>query len=542
MRVEFRFPARRYHATPWDAHVNEGRVEWPPSPWRVARSLVACWYRKARADIDEETMQRLVQHLCASLPSYRLPHSDGAHTRHYMPIAGGKTTKVFDTFAQISRDDPIVMEWPELELDEPEKRALKMLLRRLGYLGRAESWVNADLVDAGEGDSLPVVPRGRAASDAAGTWVRTLAPMSAADYEGWRNETLDVLTQAELERMARKKGTAIADVKLTKRQKQNVEALIPATLFDAIHMETGDWHRVGWDRPPGSQWVDYLVPDEKPSRPLGTVSKPRSVLATVARYAVASQVPPRLTNAVGFADAVHKCLMKHSDGRAVFAGREGDRIMNGHRHAHVMCEANGRHGGVTHVTVYAPMGFDAEAREALERFSGRGVWDHSRHDAQLVLLGVGAPEDFAGWNTGAGQCALLVESTRWVSRTPFVPTRYRKRTKRGEPKLDERGLQIGSPEHDLRRLLAGQRLPPVVSAQATSGTDLTGDGVTTPGGGREVSWLEFRVVRPNGGGVRSAARGYGFQLEFAEPVRGPIAVGYGAHFGLGLFAPVQGRP
>lgn len=27
-------------------------------------------------------------------------------------------------------------------------------------------------------------------------------------------------------------------------------------------------------------------------------------------------------------------------------------------------------------------------------------------------------------------------------------------------------------------------------------------------------------------------------IEFLEPVSGPIAVGYGAHFGLGLFVPV----
>jgi len=29
--IEIRFPSGRYHATPWDAHVNEGRVEWRPA-------------------------------------------------------------------------------------------------------------------------------------------------------------------------------------------------------------------------------------------------------------------------------------------------------------------------------------------------------------------------------------------------------------------------------------------------------------------------------------------------------------------------------
>lgn len=43
--ISLTFPAGRYHATPWDRHVNEGAVEWPPSPWRLLRSLVAVWKR-----------------------------------------------------------------------------------------------------------------------------------------------------------------------------------------------------------------------------------------------------------------------------------------------------------------------------------------------------------------------------------------------------------------------------------------------------------------------------------------------------------------
>ncbi len=58
--------------------------------------------------------------------------------------------------------------------------------------------------------------------------------------------------------------------------------------------------------------------------------------------------------------------------------------------------------------------------------------------------------------------------------------------------------------------------------------------------GRPVPWGAFRTVRARGGGRRSTAAGYGFRLEFAEEVRGPIAVGYGAHFGLGTFTPAAG--
>jgi len=34
------------------------------------------------------------------------------------------------------------------------------------------------------------------------------------------------------------------------------------------------------------------------------------------------------------------------------------------------------------------------------------------------------------------------------------------------------------------------------------------------------------------------SRGFGFEVVFSEPVRGPIALGYGCHFGLGQFVPV----
>jgi CRISPR-associated protein Csb2 len=39
-----RFPSRRYHGTPWGHHVNEGQIEWPPSPWRLLRALLATGY------------------------------------------------------------------------------------------------------------------------------------------------------------------------------------------------------------------------------------------------------------------------------------------------------------------------------------------------------------------------------------------------------------------------------------------------------------------------------------------------------------------
>jgi CRISPR-associated protein Csb2 len=33
--------------------------------------------------------------------------------------------------------------------------------------------------------------------------------------------------------------------------------------------------------------------------------------------------------------------------------------------------------------------------------------------------------------------------------------------------------------------------------------------------------------------------GYGFKLEFAEPISHPVALGYACHFGLGQFRPLK---
>jgi CRISPR-associated protein Csb2 len=46
-------------------------------------------------------------------------------------------------------------------------------------------------------------------------------------------------------------------------------------------------------------------------------------------------------------------------------------------------------------------------------------------------------------------------------------------------------------------------------------------------------WMDFRRSRE---GELDRA-GCGFRLEFKEAVWGPFAIGYGAHFGMGVFVP-----
>lgn len=203
--------------------------------------------------------------------------------------------------------------------------------------------------------------------------------------------------------------------------------------------------------------------------------------------------------------------------------------MKGHAHAFILSESNlalgrGMNGEISHVTIYALAGFgsvEVSALEDLKEIQGSGLY------VKLNLLGLGRPEDFDGLDLSRGRSPLLAKSRIWVSRTPFIPTHHPKATRAGVPKRDASGQQIGCPEHDLRRLLQLGGFPAPAVVEPVAGTNL---------GEQEIQWHAFLRRRGTGEG-KPAANGasYGFRIEFPEPVQGPVAVGYGAHFGMGGF-------
>jgi CRISPR-associated protein Csb2 len=81
--IKLTFLGGRYHATPWGRHVNEGVPEWPPSPWRLLRALVAVWKRTC-PHLEVASVKRVLEELVHP-PLFHLPPHCVAHTRHYMP-------------------------------------------------------------------------------------------------------------------------------------------------------------------------------------------------------------------------------------------------------------------------------------------------------------------------------------------------------------------------------------------------------------------------------------------------------------------------
>ena len=125
--VAFRFLAGRYHATPFGHHVNEGLIEWPPSPWRVLRALISAGYTSGvwNGTGPPTVACSLIERLSECLPHYFLPPTVGAHSGHYMPISVldarkiEKTTLVFDTWAQIE-DQEMTISWRDVCLDDAD--------------------------------------------------------------------------------------------------------------------------------------------------------------------------------------------------------------------------------------------------------------------------------------------------------------------------------------------------------------------------------------------------------------------------------------
>jgi CRISPR-associated protein Csb2 len=145
--IRLTFAAGRYHATPWGRHVNEGVAEWPPSPYRLLRALYDVWQRKC-FDLPEVAVKSLLEALSTSPPRYVLPFAVASHTRSYLNANQKDPTDknlVFDPFVVFDRPHACYLLWPELEMTTEDKDALGLLLRNLNYLGRSESWVEADL-------------------------------------------------------------------------------------------------------------------------------------------------------------------------------------------------------------------------------------------------------------------------------------------------------------------------------------------------------------------------------------------------------------
>ena len=532
--LTFSFPAGRYHATPWGKQVNEADVAWPPEPWRILRALIASYWRKGnRQRWSENDLSNLIDALAGEPPSYYLPKRVvHAHTRHYMPGQKMKKTLIFDAFAHLSKGEEIVVVWPQLELDSDLLDLAADLAESIGYLGRAESWVDCKATRHWEGEAncLPVGHNGETSGEA----VRVFAARNPMEYAEKRESLLKEAEDAACSQAAASGKRPPTPSALKTVRKKTFGPTLPERLLDALTLDTADYQKYRWNQPPASREMVYIRPplSPVPRRVQIRTSIDDRKQFTVARYLLAGRPRPRIEDAVKIGElmrlaALSKFGWKNRRPKAplVISGRSTDgRPLRRRRHSHAFWlpeDADGD-GWIDHISVYADEGFNAEVREKLDRVTrlwvGRNDSDGSEgnernayQEWRLALEGFGNPKEFADTSK------LFGFSDKWVSVTPFLSAGH---------------LKKDGYEGEVNRLLRLREIATGSSAGFVKVKLLPYIEVC----GTRRRPVHFHRFRSCGREKQPDAQGAFLRLSFPNPIEGPLALGYGCHFGLGMFA------
>lgn len=514
----------RFHATPWGRHVNEGVVEWPPSPWRIMRALVAVW-KRTLPELPQSQLERVLRVL-GDPPGFLLPRASTGHTRHFMPWfkkGPDDRTLVFDTFVAVPRDASVLVRWPAVNLDHDHYQVLSRILENLNSFGRSEAWCEAHLLDSDKG----------------------CTGLSCYPFTG------ELPTGYELTRvLCADPATAFAREYLSESNKSGdtEKAGKPQILYDPpwnICLETLQLHRERWSDPPGSRWVEYVRPTDcfkvEPKPPRRKFPPPR---IQVVRYALDSSVLPLITDTLPVAEAARRALMGIYGrltekvgvrGRsAVLSGKDSaNQPLTGHRHAYYLPTDEDGDGRLDHLTVFATSGFSSTEMRAFDRIRqlsiGREV--EAEHPVRLLLMGMGAFDDYRAGPLGA--------SNVWISATPYLATHYARTRGRNRINIDSVDDRASFLIGDIRRQ---------ISAVRSELTAELGNVVIQPhwdenhvfriaNRWRPIQFKRYRRKATDDGGRRLAGA---FSLTFPRRVSGPMALGFSAHFGMGVFMPLNG--
>lgn len=549
--LQFRFPAGRYHATPWGRNVNEADVAWPPEPWRLLRALIAVYWRKADHDRwPEEVISRLIDTLAETLPVYGLPEGViHVHTRHYMPTERGKPTLVFDAFVRIPEHEMMVAAWPEIVLDDELFTLAAELAAAIGYLGRAESWTECDVLTdwRGRPNCGPVAAGFR------GDHVRLLAPLSLTTYAAERRrliaeEQQHIASVAKKPPSPRRREAGIAEVF---RSKDSGIDTLPERLIDALSLDTADYQDRGWHHPPAAHEVLYacaknaVIAAAPSGSRLLTGSFSNLDSPTVARYLLAGRPRPRVEDTIRLGEVMRRAALSQYGWRREdskrpkiprapwqVSGRDADgRPLRkaSHSHAYWLPEDADSDGLIDHISVFIAGGIDAQLRTKLDRITR--IWITPRQRVEdgeddglsslewrLALEGFGRPSDFAG---GAH---IFGRSTRWRSVTPFLAAGH---------------LKAAGYAGELRRLIKRIGMDTRFGFEASEIE--VSESRKIPVGGTDRRVLHFHRFRSRGGEKQYDTMGTFLEVTFPRHVEGPLALGYGSHFGLGLFTAIGGN-
>lgn len=476
IEIDVRFVTGKFHATPWGKAPNEGVPEWPPSPYRLLRAIIASW-KYNHHDIEDGDVGGIVAKLASEKPTFYLPPATIAHTRHYMPPKNyqfpykPKTNLILDTFLVVAKTRPVCIQWNGVSFADKEKNIVGKILSTLPYMGRSESWCVARLNDRVQ-QKPNCVPLGSTFQGNVDL-VRVMLPEEGIDLKSLYTTT---------DNIRKKEKKVYPDGSRIEIYQREQECLAPRAM-----------------------------------------PKTFSDNVQIVRYAIANTVKPSVTNTLRIAEDVRSAAMaqygfinKGAKSKFLSGKDESGLKLSGHVHAFYVPTDDDCDEHIDHITILTKNAIPEKELDAL--FHIKDVWNRRNPETRwhLIVESYGMIENFK--NT----LPMFRDAKRWCSATPFVPTRHTKYSASTNKPVKD------SPE---------EQIVNEISRMYKSEAKVTMHNKRSHVKNTRFIPAQFNTVRR---GRNSGGGAYNITVEFARPVSGPIILGYGNHFGLGLLVPDGG--
>src|ERR1017187_468453 len=564
------FPLGRFHATPWKVFpYDDPYGEWPPSPWRLLRAIIARSYQLEREQppVTREEREQLVTAFCGSTIGWRLPEFAwrGPGLRQYQPVEFGwdhpspRKLKLVPLdgqlrqalgghFAFLEKDAGGLAKFEVFDEDKRSVRSLEAADDQLLKSFREASSAAKKRRTTVELKRYPPAGRGyRTTKVQDNFWLVADADQLLwfLSGDGWTPRSLDLL-EACLARMTYfGRAESVTEISLVREPHADlpvpnchlseerragmvpVLAPVPAAKLQDVEASTDDPAVAETTVPPGACWL-YA---ERPQRPAAVRPPPRLVRRKAARlmqFAIGTRVPPALKDIVRltqrFRGRVLNSFLNLAPNSTVRAWADAPEDLRGRAalltgkdsegrplpdHSHAVFFLHLENGKPVRLCVWRGEPFDDTEQAAILAAAESPLPLGFKGDPWTVTL---IPLDSL---VPPPPALSLAAHACWETLTPFVPPRH---------VLDRRG-----------RNKPGESVEEQVRQELQSrGFDSANVGISIERSG----WVKVHQPGTLKGRATNADKlGYRVWLSFPTPGQGPFFLGASSHFGLGLFVP-----
>jgi len=230
-------------------------------------------------------------------------------------------------------------------------------------------------------------------------------------------------------------------------------------------------------------------------------------------YELNSVYLPSIYDTIMVSDKIHKLLLSKSRKLNIknlekFSGRNDDgTVLRGNRHLYIMPLDINNDGKIDHILLKGRENMDSEEIKVINSINSIYL---KTGKIQLTPI---------QYYSNNNHLINISKSKYWISATPVVFSRHYKKNK---------GTYYDWIYDELIRELKFHFV--ITEEDEIENVELI---KSIEKNSRNYYWLNYKRSRKND----PERNGYGFKITFKNKISGPFAIGYGAHYGLGLFMP-----